>query len=397
MIHGFYFRFLKMTHSVRISALLSRIAYLVFMVKYLLERVTCKPRIVLGNPQEARQRIQMRHPDPMGRPVIENAAVNPELDLSIIVPVYNYAELIETSIESILNQKTKYRFELILVDDGSTDGAQEIVRRYACDPRVKAIFQENQGIAGARNTGLNHASGRYIMFVDCDDVVESDLVETLMSKAEQDHCDMVMCAHNLVKEREGKTYATIPNVYTDSNLSGYHGNAAILNYAGLPWAKVYKRELWENVRYFPGYWYEDTIIHALLFTQCRRFAYVPKVCYQYRWYEKNFSHVQGNTANPKCLDRYWMLIPILEKAHELGIDSGECFYTMLIKHLSAYYYPTIADMDDQTIDDLFILACELLRKYGVQAKAKLPYMLRVTEKALITGDINLWKLATKYQ
>lgn len=397
MIHGFYFRFLKAVRSVKLSCVLSKLAYALYVARFLWERACLKQRIVRGEAQAASQRIQRIHADPMGKPIIEKGEFDPAIDLSIIIPVYNYANLLKENIESVLNQKTAYRFELILVDDGSTDGAQEIVRQYADDPRVKAIFQKNQGIAGARNTGLNHASGRYIMFVDCDDVVEADLVDTLMSKAEKEDCDIVMCAHNLVKERDGKVYATVPNIYSDDNLAGYHGNAKILNYAGLPWAKVYKRELWENVRYLPGYWYEDTIIHALLFTQCKRFAYVPKVCYQYRWYEKNFSHVQGNRVNPKCIDRYWMLEPILEKAKELGVNHGECYYTMLIKHLSAYYYPTIAGMDEQTVDDLFILACDLLEKYGVKEKIRLPYMLRQTEKALKTGDINLWKLATKYQ
>ena len=316
--------------------------------------------------------------------------------VSVIVPVFNMSAYLERCVLSIMNQEYQ-NLEIVLVDDGSTDGAQEIVRRYERDSRVKTIFQKNQGIAGARNTGLNHATGRFIMFVDCDDVVEKDLVQTLMSRAELENCDIVMCAHNLVKERNGQVYATIPNVYSSGNLLGYSGSAVILNYAGLPWAKVYRRELWDNVRYLPGYWYEDTIIHMLLFTQCRKFSYVPKVCYQYRWYEKNFSHVQGNAVNPKCIDRYWMLVPILEKAQTLGVAQGECFYTALIKHLSVYYYPTVSGMDDRTVEDLFILACDLFRQYRKDSTVKLPYMLRVTEKALRKGDINLWKLAIKYQ
>lgn len=397
MIHGFYFRFLNIVHSEYVSCLLAKCAYFIYLIKYSFERACCRKRIVQGDVEEARKRLQQLHADPGSRPVVANAELDPAIDLSIIIPIYNYVNLIEENIESVLNQKTTYRFELILVDDGSTDGAQEIVRRYTNKPRVKTIFQKNQGIASARNTGLNQAVGRYIMFVDCDDVVEPDLVETLMNKAMQDDCDIVMCAHRLVKERDGKIYATIPNVYSDANLAGYYGNAKILNYAGLPWAKVYKRELWERVRFLPGYWYEDTIIQALLFTQCKRFAYIPKICYQYRWYEKNFSHIQGNRLNPKCVDRYWMLVPILEKAKELGVNHGEGYYTMLIKHLSAYYYPTIEEMGEQVIEDMFILACDLLKKYGMQETIKLPYMLKVTEKALKTRNINLWKLATKYQ
>lgn len=397
MIHGFYFRFLRMTHNEWLSNMLAQLAYAVFFCKYLIDRILLKSRIVNGDKEQALMRISKVHPDPKGIPECRSAQLNGNVDLSIIVPVYNYVDLIENNIKSILNQKTKYSFELILVDDGSTDGAQDVVRKYESVSNVRAIFQKNQGIAGARNTGLNVAVGRYIMFIDCDDTVENDLVETLMSKAYQDDCDIVMCAHNLVKERSGKVYEVVPNVYPQFDMLGYSENAKILNYAGLPWCKVYKRELWDKVRYLPGYWYEDNIIHSLLFTQCNRFVYVPRVCYQYRWYEKNFSHTQGNNANPKSIDMYWMLNPILRKHRELGLPRDDRFEIMLIKHLSAYYYTKIAGLDDQTVEDLFLLACDLYQHFGVRENCKLPYMLRVTKKALQQGDINLWKLATKYQ
>lgn len=397
MIHGFYFRFLKITKKEWLSILFARLAYAAYLTKFVLQKWMLKRRVVIGNTDVARQLIASVHPDPSGRPVPQSTPMRADLDLSIIVPVYNYAGLIRQNVESILSQKTKYHYELILVDDGSTDGAREIVCSYAAEPRVNVICQENQGIAGARNTGLNHAQGRYIMFVDCDDIVEPDIVETLLDKAFADDCDIVMCGHNLVKEREGEIISVVPNLYSQHNLSGFNRDAAILNYAGLPWCKVYKRELWETVRFLPGYWYEDTIIHALLFTQCRKFAYIPKVCYQYRWYENNFSHTQGKRTNPKCIDRYWMLNPILEKAKFLGVTENDCFYTMLLQHLSTYYYRTIQGMREDVIDALFVLACDLFHKYRPQRKVVLPYMLRMVEKALENGDINLWKLASNYQ
>lgn len=397
MIHGFYFKIYRLTHCEWLSVLISHLAYTVFFCKYLLEHIICKKRIVTGEHDKALQIISEVYPDPKGRPVVKNVDVDESLDLSIIVPVFNYVDLIENNIKSILNQKTKYSFQVILVDDGSTDGAQDILRKYDSHPKVRVIFQKNQGIAGARNTGLNEANGKYIMFIDCDDTVEDNLVEVLMSKAYQDDCDIVMCAHNLVKEQNGDVYDIVPNVYPHYNMLGYAENARILNYAGLPWGKVYKRELWNHVRYLPGYWYEDNIIHSLLFTQCKKFAYVPTICYQYRWYEKNFSHTQGNSANPKCIDMYWMLLPILEQHGELGLPKDARFETMLLKHLSVYYYSKIAGLDAEVVDALFILACDLYQQYGVKENCKLPYMLRLTKKALQQKDINLWKLAIKYQ
>lgn len=397
MIHGFYFRFLKITKSKWLSAFLARMAYGVFLFRFFLEKQKMKPHIVKGDRIAAERKIASEHPDPAGCPIYDSTPADPAIDLSIIIPIYNYADLIRENIESVLNQRTGYRYELILVDDGSTDGAREIVCGYAADPRVQVICQQNQGIAGARNTGLNHARGRYIMFVDCDDVVTDDIVETLMEKACADDCDIVMCAHERIKEKNGEITGIIPNVYSDRNLSGYSEDAVILNYAGLPWCKVYKRELWEHVRYMPGYWYEDVIIHSLLFTQCKKFAYIPKICYKYRWYEKNFSHIQGNSSNPRSIDMYWLLIRILERAETLQITDTDCFYTMLLNHLCTYYYSKIQGLNQDIVNALFILACDLFEKYRPERKVRLPYMLRITEKALEEGDINLWKLAAKYR
>lgn len=397
MIQGFYFRFYRMTGCEWLSALFAHLAYFVFWCKFAIERMCYKKCIITEKKENALEIIAKVHPDPDGHPEYKNAEVDEKLDLSIIVPVYNYAELIENNILSILQQKTKYQYQLILVDDGSTDGSKDILRKYENYPNVKVIYQQNQGIAGARNTGLNYAAGRYIMFVDCDDTVEENLVEILLFKAYKDDCDIVMCAHNLVKECNGEIYEMIPNVYPRYNLLGYAGNAKILNYAGLPWCKVYKRELWENVRYLPGYWYEDTIIHSLLFTQCTKFSYDPVICYQYRWYEKNFSHIQGNTANPKCIDIFWLLKRILEQYEGMNLPKDERFETMLLKHLSKYYYTKISEMSDEVVSALFVLACDLYQRYGAKEDYKLPYMLRETRKALQKGDINLWKLTTKYQ
>lgn len=396
MIHAFYFRFYRILRCDWLSAVLAKIAYILFCLRFVFQRITTKKRIVAGDSNAAKTLLSNMHPDPMGRPVIRNTPLCKEIDLSIIIPVYNYADLIRANIDSVLGQITQYSYELIIVDDGSTDGAREIVLDYQTDPRVTVICQENRGIAGARNTGLEHARGQYIAFVDCDDIVTPDMVETLLGKAFSGDYDIVMCGHNLVKEQNKEIYSVLPNLYSAYNLSGYCTGAEVLNYAGLPWAKVYKRELWSNVRYLPGYWYEDTIIHALLFTQCKSFAYVPKVCYQYKWYEKNFSHIQGRGKNPKSIDRYWMLLPILEKAKELGVDSSDLFYTMLLNHLSLYYYPTIASLGQDAVDALFILARDLYKKHRPLRKVRLPYMLRQVEKALECGNIELWKLAIKH-
>lgn len=397
MIYGFYFRFLKLIHNKWICICLAKMANVLKLCYFLLKRLGIKKSVAMMSKEDALDILNTTHADSCGRPEYKEMVVDSNMDLSIIVPIYNYKELIKANIESALEQKTKYNFELILVDDGSTDGAREIVLQYQGHPQVKVILQDNQGIAGARNTGINAAQGRYLMFIDCDDVVHDDLVETLLDRAYQDDCDIVMCAHNLVKEKNGQVVDVIPNIYPQKNLLNYKNGDEIMNYAGLPWGKVYKQELFKNVRFFPGYWYEDTIIQWLLFTQCSKFAYVPKVCYEYKWYEKNFSHVQGNKCSAKAIDQYWILLAIIEQYKELQLPIDEQFYTLLLTHLSTYYYPLISGLENQVVEAAFVMACELLQQYRPEKQCKLSYILKVTEKALLTRDINLWKLASVNQ
>lgn len=81
-----------------------------------------------------------------------NPPINQNVDLSIVVPVYNHKDILDECISTLINQKTKYNYEVILVDDGSTDGAENIVKKYESNPKVKAVYQKNAGIGAARNT-----------------------------------------------------------------------------------------------------------------------------------------------------------------------------------------------------------------------------------------------------
>lgn len=334
---------------------------------------------------------------PVSNPEYINPVIDSDLDLSVIIPVYNYADILEENIESILNQKTKYKYQVIFVDDGSTDGARDILKKYEKNPKVKLIFQKNSGIGAARNTGINNASGKYLMFIDCDDTVHNDIIEMLMDEAYQNDYDMVMAAHNLVKEKDGKVFNVIPNIYPKSNLVGYKNGDDIMNLAGLPWCKVYKRALWNDVRFFPGFWYEDTIIQFLIFTNCKKYSYLQKVEYEYRWYEKNFSHTQGGKNNVKAIDSYGILLKIIEKYIENGQKCDEVFYTLLLRHLSTYYYSLFTNYEKDLVEALFTVAAEMIEKYKPEKKVKLPYILRQVEKSFDNKDIELWKLASCYQ
>ncbi len=110
--------------------------------------------------------------------------------ISIIIPIYNTEKYLEEALNSFLEQ-TYENYEMILVDDGSTDGSGEIIREYQDkDSRIKAIFQKNKGVSGARNEGIRQASGKYIVFWDSDDTVPCDALEALYNNISENSSDL---------------------------------------------------------------------------------------------------------------------------------------------------------------------------------------------------------------
>lgn len=105
--------------------------------------------------------------------------------ISVIVPIYNTKPYLAECIESILAQKINVPIEVLLIDDGSTDGCGEVCDKYAArDERVRVIHQENQGLSAARNAGIDAAKGRYYSFIDSDDVVLPRFLQTLYDACE---------------------------------------------------------------------------------------------------------------------------------------------------------------------------------------------------------------------
>ncbi len=174
-----------------------------------------------------------------------------EIKFSVIVPVYNAEKYIAKCIESILNQ-TEDDLELILVDDGSPDNSGIICDKYATkDNRVKVFHQENGGVCAARNTGLKHASGEYLSFVDSDDYLESNALEVLYNDIVTHNAD-VSCA--LMKNDSNQGKHNLENgVYEVWHDSDAIKNALLDNpFTYSSCAKLFKKELIGNIRFEEG-------------------------------------------------------------------------------------------------------------------------------------------------
>src|SRR5690625_1561660 len=166
-------------------------------------------------------------------------------EISIIVPVYNLEDLLPRCIDSILAQ-TYTNFELILVNDGSTDGSGEICKKYASgDSRIKVIHKENGGVASSRNAGLLAASGKYIGFVDNDDYIHPYMFEILYQTAVSHSADIVVCDFLKVDEQERIKDDRCPASYQVNHFNSIEASHQLFSEHGVsfvcPWNKLYEK------------------------------------------------------------------------------------------------------------------------------------------------------------
>ena len=205
--------------------------------------------------------------------------------LSIVVPVYNVQDYIEKCLDSIRKQ-TYSNFEVIMVDDGSTDQSVEICQEYAKqDKRFKYYKKENGGLADARNFGLKHISGNYIGFVDSDEYIEKEMFSELMRIAIEHNADVVASKYKVCD----KQYLYFQNdTYEAQLMSGYEmlrihmgiekSECYITNSV---WDRVYKAELLKDIEFEKGKNYEDIVFTALVFLKAKRCVYFDYSGYIY--------------------------------------------------------------------------------------------------------------------
>jgi glycosyltransferase involved in cell wall biosynthesis len=207
---------------------------------------------------------------------------------------------------SILTQNTDYKYEVICVDDGSTDQSPAILSKLkkqdlSNNCELVIIRQANQGIAGARNTGIEAARGEYVGFMDNDDTVKDNYVDVLLKWAKQQDADIVQTGYTDVDEHgvESPGYVK-PHVVTDDK------EEISKNCLGYIWSGVYRKTLWKQVRFPRGYWYEDMITCMLIMRLANRFVSTGEPLYYKLSHSSNASKVLWNAANPKCIEAFYL-------------------------------------------------------------------------------------------
>ena len=203
--------------------------------------------------------------------------------ISVIVPVYNVELYLPKCVDSILAQ-TYQNLEIILVEDGTKDRSGEICDAYAAkDPRIKVIHKENGGLSSARNAGMDVARGEYFGFVDSDDWIEPETYETLMELARKYDADLVCGGRYDVDGATGeRTIGLCPQKEECISAMEMLGRVFIWdNCDSAAWDKLYRRHLFDEIRYPLGMVSEDIAIFYKLMEKANRVALCPKPLYNY--------------------------------------------------------------------------------------------------------------------
>lgn len=319
---------------------------------------------------------------------IKNEEDNKKIDLSIVVPVYNSEKFLKKCMDSVVNQNTKYKYEVIAVNDGSTDNSLKILQDYES---VTIIDKKNEGVAIARNEGLNRAKGKYVAFIDSDDEINEFYVEKLLRRAYLNNADIVKC--NYIEYNVDDSKIIKCERHEDISINGKLAEK-ITEFKGFVWGGIFRRTLWNDVRFLPKYWYEDMIVRFILFRKCRQFEYINEDLYIYNNHTKNTSKSISRTENIRCLDHLFLIKDLLELSDKLGLENDSGLYKILLQELGPLLWLRTRDLSERNKKYVFIIACDIIRIYNVDSK--LNKSEKYLEKAFEKKNFMLWKLASIY-
>jgi glycosyltransferase involved in cell wall biosynthesis len=259
-------------------------------------------------------------------------------EVSVIIPVYNTELFLEDCLNSVLAQ-TFSDFEIIAVDDGSTDNSAAIVEQFAAkDNRIVIIHQENKGLSEARNTGIKAACGNWITFVDSDDMLAPRFLQKLLDAAKQNNASIACSDKQLFwKDSEianGETATTqaialSPEKALERALYQKEGP----DYSA--WSKLYDAQIWQSRRFTPGIYFEDMDCIPQVLLEAKKVAFVPEPLYLNRRHNTSILATAYNYKKAELLDiaeKICTLVegksPELQRAAHSNLFSASCSILM---------------------------------------------------------------------
>ena len=275
--------------------------------------------------------------------------------ISVVVPVYNVAQYLPDCVKSIFAQNVT-DMEVILVDDGSTDNSgalcDQYVKKYSI---VKVIHQKNAGLSAARNTGIEAAKGEFITFVDSDDMLADGFISTALELAKTYQADFIAFSH-VRCEAETQWPMKCPSQSEDCKPRVYDERVQKMQkfligteIGTTAWAKVYRRELFETIRYPVGKYHEDVFTTYKVVDKANRVVTLSQVGYLYRkspnsittsgFSEKRLDSIQGKKEQLAFIRAHY---PSLNKEAETGVIYA-CNQCLMLMAKAGYKNKAVLD------------------------------------------------------
>lgn len=269
--------------------------------------------------------LETQNPRPKGTCFFENnlgrkITDKRDIDLSIIIPCYNVEKYVRECIETVLNQKTKFKYEVILINDGSQDDTLNILKEYEDKNNVILMDQKNRGLLGAGNTGLRYVQGEYLMFVDSDDRLAENVIENLLSIAYKENYEIVEGRYILFSEE---------SILFKEQIDEKECIKPIQDLKWYLWAKVIKSSLSQNLIYPEGDWFEYTIMKFIVYSRVKRAIQIHNIVYEYR--KNNLGITTTAKKNKKSVDSTWITELMISSLDKFNINMSKELYEFIIK------------------------------------------------------------------
>lgn len=290
------------------------------------------------------------------------------IDLTLIIPVYNAEKYLSKCLQSVLNQETTYRYEVICIDDGSTDNSYDILKQYIHTyiHTLRIYSQPNGGISAARNTGIEHAHGTYIGFVDNDDYVDKLYVERMLSAAFSQKADVVQVGYNRV-DMNGKVLYS----YNKGNFVAEEKNYVRIydSLRGTIWGGCFHRNIFRDIRFPIGYWYEDMINKLVLLRLTRRLVSIDDSLYYWVAHSDSAMSTYWKSYKIQSVDQIWLPKMLYEYSTDtLGIQPDDFLYVTFLHEYSYMLFLRTHKLPFRIRRAVFTLAKETLHQMKICGK-----------------------------
>lgn len=313
------------------------------------------------------------------------------LDLSIVVPVYNSEKYLKKCLMSLLEQITDVKYEIVCVNDGSKDKSIQILNE------MKAIYgdkivvhsQSNAGISAARNKGIVLARGKYIGFVDNDDTISPYFVDKMMTAANENQVDIVQAGYQRVWADGSVIYkAVAPEMKIMFNDGTVRYSESL---SGFVWLGIYRKELFESIRFNEGYWYEDMITKLMLGRASKGAVILPECLYNYTLHGNNSSDVLWKGTSIKSLDSLFLPMELYSYSKEiLQLPIDEMANCLTIHELCWQMPNRINGLPKNVQKAAFVIAHDFMNRNHIRTDLHLHHW-NLLCKTMCAGKFLAWK------